>query len=52
MNTIEHKDIKTIDEYKAYKRQKAKQWYEKNKDKKKEYGRNYYYQNKNSKNNN
>lgn len=47
MKKIEHKDIQTIDEYKAYKKQKAKEWYEKNKEKKQEYSRNYYYKTKN-----
>lgn len=43
MKKIEHKDILTIEDYKAYKRQKAREWYLKNKEKKDQYSRDYYY---------
>ena len=43
MGKIQHKDIKTIDEYKEYKRQKAREWYQRNKEKKDKYSKDYYY---------
>ena len=43
MEKIQHKDIKTIEEYKEYKRQKAREWYLRNKEKKDQYSRDYYY---------
>ena len=43
MNAIQHKDIQTIEEYKEYKRQKAREWYQRNKEKKDQYSRDYYY---------
>lgn len=43
MQQIQHKDIKTIEEYKEYKRQKAREWYKRNKERKDQYSRDYYY---------
>ena len=41
MKIIEHKDIKTIDDYKTYQKQRHAIWYEKNKEKRKEQMRKY-----------
>ena len=41
MQLIEHKDIKTIDDYKIYQKQRHAIWYEKNKEKRKEQMRKY-----------
>ena len=43
MQQIQHKDIKTIEEYKEYKRQKAREWYKRNKERKDQYSKDYYY---------
>lgn len=43
MKKIEHKDIKTIEDYRKYQSQTYKAWYLKNKDKKREYNQKYYY---------
>ncbi len=49
MNLIRYSDIKNLDEYKEYKRQRSKLWYEKNKLKKKLYQKNYYIEKKKEK---
>ena len=43
MQKIEHKDIKTIEQYREWNRRKAREWYKNNKARKQEYARNYYY---------
>ena len=43
MKIIQHKDIKTLEEYKEYNKQKAREWYLRNKEKKDQYSRDYYY---------
>ena len=46
---IKHSEIKTLDDYKLYRKQQAKKWYEANKEKKKKYQRDRYYNIKNKK---
>lgn len=43
---IKYKDITTIEEYKEYNRKMYNEWYKKNRERKKEYQRNYYYKKK------
>ena len=43
MNKIQHKDIQTINDYKQYKKEKFREWYLRNKEKKDQYSRDYYY---------
>ena len=40
---IKHKDITTLEEYREYNRLMYKEWYKRNKERKQEYQRNYYY---------
>ena len=42
MEKLEHKDIKTLEDYREWNKQKSKEWYRKNKARKQEYSRNYY----------
>lgn len=43
MELIKHSEIKTLEEYRAYLRQQSRLWYQKNKEKKKQYQRDRYY---------
>lgn len=49
MELIKSSDCTTLEEYRAYQRQQSKLWYQKNRDRKKQYQRDRYY---NMKNNN
>lgn len=50
MELIEYKDIKTLEDYKKYNRQRYKIWYQANKEKKSQYNKDYYYNSKNKSN--
>ena len=43
MEKLEHKELQTIEEYREWNKQKYREWYKKNKARKQEYSRNYYY---------
>ena len=43
MEMIKHSEIQTIEDYKRYRKQISKRWYEANKEKKKQYQRDRYY---------
>ena len=43
MKQIQYKDIQTLEEYREYNKQKAREWYQKNKEKKNQYSKDYYY---------
>ncbi|MDU4935181.1 MAG: hypothetical protein E6X43_07630 [Peptostreptococcaceae bacterium] len=47
MEVIEYSQIKTLEEYKKYNRQKARLWYQANREKKLQYNKDYYYSKKN-----
>ena len=46
METIKASDCKTLEEYRAYKRQKSKIWYKNNREKKIQYQKDRYYNSK------
>ena len=46
MELIKHSEIKTLEEYKAYQKQQCKLWYKKNREKKIQYQKDRYYNNK------
>ena len=46
MEQIKHSDIKTLEDYKLYQRQKSRRWYLKNREKKKKYQLDRYYKSK------
>ena len=48
MEMIKHSEIQTIEDYKRYRKQISRRWYEANKEKKKQYQRDRYYNNKNN----
>ena len=43
MEMIKHSEIQTIEDYKLYRKYISKRWYEANKEKKKQYQRDRYY---------
>ena len=43
MEKLEFKDIQTIEQYREWNKLKCREWYKKNKARKQEYSRNYYY---------
>ena len=43
LKEIKYKDIQTLEEYKEYNRQKSREWYKRNKEKKDQYSKDYYY---------
>ena len=47
MNLIKYSEITTVEEYKAYLRQQSRIWYQNNKERKKQYQRDRYYNSKN-----
>lgn len=47
MKLIKSSDCKTLEEYRAYLKQQSKLWYEKNRERKLQYQREYYYNSKN-----
>lgn len=51
MNLIKYSEITTVEEYKAYLRQQSKIWYQNNKERKKQYQRDRYYNSKNKESN-
>lgn len=49
METIKASDCKTLEEYRAYQRQKSKLWYQNNREKKIQYQKDRYYNTKKNK---
>ena len=47
IESINHSDIKSLEDYLQYKRQQSKKWYQLNREKKIEYQKNRYYNSKN-----
>lgn len=50
MELIKYSEIKTLEEYKQYNRQRYRLWYQANKEKKLQYNKDYYYNSKNNSN--